>query len=111
MLSNTRVSPLPAVFVLLYDLEVIVTVKISTSFFAYKFFAVSGSCIARDDPSSSIGLLAPPAQEMNVAFNSRKERSNAQKIVHFKINLYPPPITLCTDIVNTREGLFVKIYC
>ncbi len=68
--------------------------------------------MARAVPSASVplGLPAPPAQEMKVVLNNRKERSNAQKIVYFKVNLYPPPITLCTDIVNTSEGFFVKIY-
>ena len=40
---------------------------------------MSGSLIARAVPSASepLGPLAPPAQEMKVVFNSRKERNNA----------------------------------
>ena len=73
---------------------------------------MSGSLIARAVSSASepLGLPAPPAQEMKVVLNNRKERSNAQKIVHFKINLYPPPITLYAFFVNTREGFFINIF-
>jgi hypothetical protein len=59
------------------------------------------------------GLPAPPAHEMNVVLNNRKEKSNALKSIAFSgftVLQSTPPITFYAVFVNTREGLFANIF-